>query len=129
METPQSGHPPGRHQQAPPQQEYGPVQGSAASWSYVDAIRSSELVPTRQIPPQRGWRKAIYIGSFKLINPGQSPDERYQAELETKVRSLLRGTHKIAVLGKGGVGKSTIAASVGSIFAELRLYDRVVAID
>jgi MinD-like ATPase involved in chromosome partitioning or flagellar assembly len=33
------------------------------------------------------------------------------------------------VLGKGGVGKTTVAASVGSIFAELRRQDRVVAID
>jgi MinD-like ATPase involved in chromosome partitioning or flagellar assembly len=71
----------------------------------------------------------VYYSTFKLINPGQSPDERYEAGLVVKVRSLLRGTYKIAVLGKGGVGKSTIAAGVGSIFAELRQDDRVVAID
>jgi MinD-like ATPase involved in chromosome partitioning or flagellar assembly len=105
------------------------AQGSAANWNYVDSIRSSELVPTRRIPPGRGWRKAIYSASFKLINLGRSPDERYQAELEAKIRSLLRGTYKIGVLGKGGVGKSTIAASVGSVFAELRQDDRVVAVD
>ena len=105
------------------------AQGSAANWNYVDAIRSSELVPTRRIPPGRGWRKAVYLASFKLINLGQSPDERYQAELENKIRSLLRGTYKIGVLGKGGVGKSTLAAGVGSVFAELRKDDRVVAID
>jgi MinD-like ATPase involved in chromosome partitioning or flagellar assembly len=33
------------------------------------------------------------------------------------------------VLGKGGVGKTTVAASVGSIFAEIRRQDRIVAID
>ncbi len=33
------------------------------------------------------------------------------------------------MLGKGGVGKTTVAASVGSIFAELRRQDRVVAVD
>jgi MinD-like ATPase involved in chromosome partitioning or flagellar assembly len=108
---------------------FSQAQGSAANWNYVDSIRSSELVPTRRIPPGRGWRKAVYLASFKSINLGQSPDERYQAELETKIRSLLRGTYKIGVLGKGGVGKSTIAASVGSVFAEFRLDDRVVAID
>ena len=32
-------------------------------------------------------------------------------------------------MGKGGVGKTTVAASVGSVFAELRQDDRVVAID
>jgi MinD-like ATPase involved in chromosome partitioning or flagellar assembly len=105
------------------------AQGSAASWNYVDNIRSDELVPTRRIPPGRGWRKVLYLSTFKLINPGQSPDERYEDELEAKVRSLLRGTYKIGVLGKGGVGKSTIAAGVGSIFAELRQDDRVVAVD
>ncbi len=73
--------------------------------------------------------KVVYRSTFKLINLGQSPDERYEDELVAKVRSLLRGTYKIGVLGKGGVGKSTIAAGVGSIFAELRQDDRVVAID
>jgi MinD-like ATPase involved in chromosome partitioning or flagellar assembly len=110
-------------------QSYSQAQGSAANWNYVDSIRSSELVPTRRIPPGRGWRKALYVASFKLINLGQSPDERYQAELESKIRSLLRGRYKIGILGKGGVGKSTVSASVGSVFAELRQDDRVVAID
>ena len=124
-------------QQPPPPAQQPPggwpadyhAQGSAANRNYVDSIRSSELVPTRRIPPGRGWRKVLYIASFNLVNLGQSPDERYQGELETKIRSLLRGTYKIGVLGKGGVGKSTISASVGSVFAELRQDDRVVAID
>jgi len=109
--------------------EWTGAQGSAASWNYVDNIRSAELVPTRRIPPRRGWRKVLYYSTFKLFNPGQSRDERYQAELEVKVRSLLRGTYKIAVLGKGGVGKSTTTAGVGSVFADLRQDDRVVAVD
>ncbi|MBV8929838.1 MAG: hypothetical protein JO152_12005 [Mycobacteriaceae bacterium] len=111
---------------------WGPPPATAApttNWSYVDQIRTSELVPTRKIPPARGWRRAVYHASFGLINLGQSPDERRQAELESKVRSLLRGHYKIGVLGKGGVGKTTIAASVGSIFAKLRQDDRVVAVD
>jgi MinD-like ATPase involved in chromosome partitioning or flagellar assembly len=99
------------------------------SYDYVDAIRASELVPTRKVPPARGWRRAVYRGSFKLINPGQSPDERRQAELEAKIRSVLRGRYKIGILGKGGVGKTTIATGVGSVFAEMRPDDRVVAID
>ena len=126
-------------QPRPPQQEpaadwaAGPTwdqaQGSAADFSYVNNIRRSEMVPTRKIPPRRGWRKAVYAGTFHLINLGRSPDERRQAELEAKIRSLLRGKYKIGVLGKGGVGKTTMAACLGSIFAELRPDDRVVAID
>jgi MinD-like ATPase involved in chromosome partitioning or flagellar assembly len=127
--------PPGPPWQQPPggwpadDHGFNHAQGSAAGWNYVDSIRSSELVPTRRIPPGRGWRKVVYIASFNLVNLGQSPDERYQGVLETKIRSLLRGTYKIGVLGKGGVGKSTISASVGSVFAELRQNDRVVAVD
>jgi MinD-like ATPase involved in chromosome partitioning or flagellar assembly len=108
---------------------FNDAQGSAANWNYLDDLRSGELVPTRRIPPGRGWRKVLYIASFKLINVGQSPDERCQGELETTIRAPLRGIYKIGVLGKGGVGKSTIAASVGSVFAELRQDDRVLAID
>ena len=113
----------------PDDQGFNHAQGSVPNTPYVDSIRSSELVDPRRIPPGRGWRKVVYIASFKLVNLGQSPDERYQGELETKIRSPLRGTYKIGVLGKGGVGKSTVSASVGSVFAELRQDDRVVAID
>ncbi len=35
----------------------------------------------------------------------------------------------LIVSGKGGVGKTTVSASIGSVFAELRQDDRVVAID
>lgn len=45
------------------------------------------------------------------------------------IGSALRGNYKVGVLGKGGVGKTTVAASVGSIFAQLRQQDRVVAVD
>jgi MinD-like ATPase involved in chromosome partitioning or flagellar assembly len=71
----------------------------------------------------------VHNGTFGLINLGQSPDERRKSELEAKIRSLLRGRYKIGVLGKGGTGKTTIAACVGSVFAQLRQEDRVVAID
>ena len=105
------------------------AQGSGASWNYTDTIRSGEMVPSRRTPPGRGWRKTLYVGSGKLINPGQSPDERYEDELRAKCRTLLRGKYKIGVLGKGGAGKTTTSAGVGSTFAELRQDDRVVAID
>ncbi len=101
----------------------------AAGWSYVDSIRTSELVPSKKVPPRKGWRRVIYRGTLGLVNLGPSPDEQRLTELQNKIRSLLRGHYKIGVLGKGGVGKTTIAASVGSIFAEMRQDDRVVAID
>jgi MinD-like ATPase involved in chromosome partitioning or flagellar assembly len=81
------------------------------------------------VPPSRGWRLALYKATFGLVNLGQSPDEIHQAELENRIKSGLRGHYKIGVMGKGGVGKTTVSASVGSVFAELRQDDRVVAID
>ncbi len=134
-------------QQAPPREPSttGPRQGvhwssgaggggiAAATpptgWNYIDSIATTGLLPTRKVPPARGWRRVIYNATFGLINPGQSPDELRRAELMTRMRTPLRGHYKIGVLGKGGVGKTTVAASVGSIFARLRQEDRVVAID
>lgn len=51
------------------------------------------------------------------------------ADCEAVIRTVLRGNYKVGVVGKGGVGKTSVAASVGSIFAEIRRQDRVVAID
>jgi len=89
-------------------------------WNYVDSIAARALLPTGKVPPARGWRRVIYNATFGLINPVQSPDELRHAELMNKIRTPLRGHYKIGVLGKGGVGKTTVAASVGSIFARLR---------
>ncbi len=84
----------------------------------------------RQRPqPARGWRHLVLVGTFGLVNLGPSPAERQEAQFEAAIGSVLRGTYKVGVLGKGGVGKTTIAASVGSIFAQLRRQDRVVAVD
>jgi MinD-like ATPase involved in chromosome partitioning or flagellar assembly len=99
------------------------------SGSYAERIRADELVPSRRIPPGRGWRLALFKVTFGLVNLGPGPDEILQAQLEAKVRSPLRGHFKVGVMGKGGVGKTTVSASIGSVFAELRQDDRVVAVD
>lgn len=70
----------------------------------------------------------MFQATFGVVNLGQSPDELQEAELENRIRGVLRGHYKIGVMGKGGVGKTTVAAAVGSVFAELR-QDRVVAVD
>lgn len=135
------GPPPGRPGPPPPPQgPWGetsggwPVDGfrsgaAPANFNYTDSIRSSDLVPTRKLPPRHGWRKGVLAMTFGLVNLGRSPDERRHDELVAKTRTLLRGRYKIGVLGKGGTGKTTLAASLGSILAELRQDDRVVAID
>ncbi|HTI76991.1 MAG TPA: MinD/ParA family protein [Mycobacterium sp.] len=132
----QGAPPPPPPPAAPPGQPF-PPQGYAPEpsapppppASYADRIRADDLVPTRKVPPSRGWRLAVYKATFGMVNLGQSPDEIRQAELEARIKSVLRGHYKIGVMGKGGVGKTTVSASVGSVFAELRQDDRVVAID
>jgi MinD-like ATPase involved in chromosome partitioning or flagellar assembly len=111
---------------------YGPegrVAPPAPTGSYAERIRVDDLVPARPVPPSRGWRLALYKATFGLVSIGPSPDEIRRAELETKIKSVLRGHYKVGVMGKGGVGKTTVSACVGSVFAELRQDDRVVAID
>lgn len=87
------------------------------------------MAPPRRPVAGRGWRRTVRVATLGLISLGPSARERQEAEFEAAVRSVLHGSYKVGVLGKGGVGKTTVAASVGSIFAELRQQDRVVAID
>jgi len=96
--------------------------------SYADLVRPGELAPRTKPTPTRSWRKMVLQATFGLVNLGPSPDEIREAELESRIRGTLRGHYKIGVMGKGGVGKTTVAAAVGSVFAELR-QDRVVAVD
>lgn len=80
-------------------------------------------------PPRSGWRLAVYRLSMKRINPGESPAEIRERELTARVNQPLQRCHKIATLSlKGGVGKTTITATLGGTFASLR-GDRVVAVD
>ena len=67
--------------------------------------------------------------TFGLVRPGPSAAQREEAQFEATIRTVLHGNYKVGVLGKGGVGKTSVAASVGSIFAELRRQDRIVAVD
>ena len=106
-----------------------PDEHPAAAVSFIDGIRQADLVPVRKVPPARGWRRWLYRATFGALNPGRSRDERRLADLEDTIRTGLRGSYKIGVLGKGGAGKTTVTACVGSVFAELRNEDRIVAVD
>lgn len=97
------------------------------SWNTVD-FSAAEQTP-RGPGPRYGWQRLVFKATFGLVNPGPSAIEKQDAANEATVAATLRGNYKVGVLGKGGVGKTTVAASVGSIFAELRRQDRVVAID
>jgi MinD-like ATPase involved in chromosome partitioning or flagellar assembly len=80
-------------------------------------------------PPSEGWRRLVYVLSGRLINLGESPRAALHNNLVAQVNRPLRGSYRVAVVSlKGGVGKTTIAATLGSAFAAIR-GDRVVAID
>ena len=100
-----------------------------ASRSLVDGIQSTQVEPPPRLTPQHGWRRLVYRVTFGLINPGPSRDDLRIAALEATIQTPINGNFRIGVLGKGGVGKTTVAASVGSVFAQFRQGDRVVAVD
>jgi MinD-like ATPase involved in chromosome partitioning or flagellar assembly len=80
-------------------------------------------------PPSEGWRRLLYVLSGQLINLGESPRAARHNNLVAQVNRPLRGSYRIALLSlKGGVGKTTVTAMLGSSFASLR-GDRVVAVD
>jgi len=103
--------------------------GADGSELRSEQISASELNAPRRIASSRGWRKWLYYGTFKKINTGESPDEQQLRNLNATVGGHLRGTYSVVVLGgKGGVGKTTTTAAVGSTFASLR-NDKTIAID
>ena len=80
-------------------------------------------------PPSEGWRRMVYELSGHLINLGESPRAARYNNLVARVNRPLRGCYRIALLSlKGGVGKTTVTATLGSTFASIR-GDRVVAVD
>ena len=98
------------------------------STPYPELATSMLLRPVKA-PPSEGWRRLLYLMSGRLINVGESPRAMRHNNLVAQVNRPLRGCYRIAVLSlKGGVGKTTISAALGSTFASLR-GDRVVALD
>ncbi|WP_085981525.1 MinD/ParA family ATP-binding protein [Mycobacterium parascrofulaceum] len=80
-------------------------------------------------PPSEGWRRLLYELSGHRINLGEGARAARYNNLVAQVNRPLRGCYRIALLSlKGGVGKTTIAATMGATFASIR-GDRVVAVD
>lgn len=95
---------------------------------YAD-LSTAALLGTPRSAPSAGWRRWLYYATFKLVNPGESAKVARHNELLAQVRQPLTGCYRIALLSlKGGVGKTTITATLGGTFAAQR-GDRVVAVD
>jgi MinD-like ATPase involved in chromosome partitioning or flagellar assembly len=70
-----------------------------------------------------------HLAKFHRVRDGESPAERHYRELRDRIRRHIRKQYVIAVVsGKGGVGKTTMTASIGAVFRECRP-ENVVAID
>ena len=111
-----------------PQQPYPPRQTAQQAHGHAE-LSSQKLIKQAKRAPQAGWRKAVFVASGRLINPGESPAETHRRELIGRVNQPLRGCYKIAMLSlKGGVGKTTTTVGLGSTLASLR-GDRVLAVD
>ena len=94
-----------------------------------DDLSAPEVLRPTKPPPSSGWRKWLYLASFRLINVGDSPRVADRNSLAARVNRPLAGCYRIALLSlKGGVGKTTITATLGGTFASIR-GDRVVAVD
>jgi MinD-like ATPase involved in chromosome partitioning or flagellar assembly len=140
-ETPYQGLP--RVVDAPeaPRRVYGNYGGTPALPGDLGAAQSN-LPPSRypelststllrqvKPAPSEGWRRWLYKLSGQLINVGESPRTMRYNDLTVQVNRPLRGCYRIAMLSlKGGVGKTTITATLGATYASIR-GDRVVAVD
>jgi MinD-like ATPase involved in chromosome partitioning or flagellar assembly len=95
---------------------------------YLD-LSTVALLGHSKRAPSHGWRKWLYLASFKLLNVGESPKDIRREALIAQAQQPLRGCHRIAVLSlKGGVGKTTVTATLGATLASVR-GDRVIAVD
>ena len=92
-------------------------------------LSTASLLRQNKRPPSSGWRRALFLASGKLINLGEGPKAIHRNNLLGQVNRPLQGCYRIALLSlKGGVGKTTITATLGATFASIR-GDRVVAVD
>ncbi|WP_429424334.1 MinD/ParA family ATP-binding protein [Nocardia sp. GAS34] len=97
-----------------------------ATLSSQDLLSQIAAMKQAKLRSNAGMRGALNKVGFNL---GLSPSERRFEDRRSRIRRPLTRTYQIAVLSvKGGVGRTTITATLGSTFSHLRP-DRVVAID
>jgi MinD-like ATPase involved in chromosome partitioning or flagellar assembly len=95
----------------------------------AESLTAASVLRARRARPQTGWRKRVLTLTGGKVNLGLSPEDRRRADLLERARTPVRGSHRVAVISlKGGVGKTTTTAALGSMFANLR-GDRVIAVD
>ncbi|MEU0496624.1 AAA family ATPase [Mycobacterium sp. NPDC006124] len=111
-----------------PASEPEPEAGSPSQSPYLD-LSTVALLGQPKRTPTAGWRRWLYLSTFTLVNLGEGRKALRRKELTAQASRPLRGCYRIAMLSlKGGVGKTTITATLGATFASAR-GDRVIAVD
>lgn len=97
-----------------------------AALTSMDLLADIAAANRAKLQSSSGVRGALNKVGFKL---GLSPAEQRTEDRRARIRLQLNTAYQIAVISvKGGVGRTTTAATLGSTFAALRP-DRVVAVD
>ena len=115
--------PTGPTRPASPRAPRGPATAAAPH------MRPEELVKTRKLPPEMGWRKVVYVSTGHLVNLGAGPAERTLRDQIALIGSNIPGNYSIGVVSiKGGVGKTRTTAGLGTVYATYRT-EPVIAMD
>ncbi|MGY4098694.1 AAA family ATPase [Nocardia sp. R16R-3T] len=97
-----------------------------AALTSMDLLADIAAANRARLQSSTGVRGALNKVGFRL---GLSPAEQRTEDRRARIRRQLNTAYQIAVISvKGGVGRTTTAATLGSTFAALRP-DRVVAVD
>jgi MinD-like ATPase involved in chromosome partitioning or flagellar assembly len=95
---------------------------------YLD-LSTVALLGQPKRKPSKGWRRWLYVATFGLLNAGEGSKTARQKTLTAQIDRPLGGCYRIALLSlKGGVGKTTVTATLGATLASIR-GDRVIAVD
>lgn len=109
---------------APIRSDLPPV-AKASALDLTNALLVKQVTPA----PASGWRRWLHTVSGRRVNVGNSNRDERVERLTQQVDRPLVGCYRVSVLSlKGGVGKTTTTATLGSTFADIR-GDRVIAVD
>ena len=108
---------------------HSPDPGHAPQWQAGQHLRVDDLVKSRKLSPDMGWRKAVYTLTGHLVNLGAGPAERRLRDQIAAIGTNIPGNYQIGIVSvTGGIGKTRTTAGIGTAFALYRT-EPVVAID
>ncbi len=108
---------------------HNPDSGHAPQWQAGQHLRVDELVKSRKLPPEMGWRKTVYTLTGHSVNLGAGPAERRLRDQIAAIGTNIPGNYQIGIVSvTGGIGKTRTTAGIGTAFALYRT-EPVVAID